>query len=103
MAERLRKAGVRPEEVSHFPTQCLFCFFAEDVDLLLPGSTHPCKYRLAFVVRGECLVRVDNGAGKGDHRHLRGREAAYRFTGLDRRFADFEREARRLLNEDRDP
>ncbi len=33
-AERLRAAGVAPEGVSHFLTQCLFCFFAEDVGLL---------------------------------------------------------------------
>ena len=33
-ADRLRSAGVPPEEVSHFLTQCLFCFFAEDVYLL---------------------------------------------------------------------
>ena len=68
----------------------------------LPGSRHPYKCRLAFVVRGDCLLRFDNEAGKGDHRHLRGREAAYRFTDLDRLFSDFEREARRLLSEDRD-
>lgn len=33
-AERLRAVGVPPAEVSHFLTQCLFCFFAEDVGLL---------------------------------------------------------------------
>lgn len=33
-ADRLRSAGVPAETVSHFLTQCLFCFFAEDVDLL---------------------------------------------------------------------
>ncbi len=33
-AERLRAAGVPPEAVSHFLTQCVFCFFAEDVGLL---------------------------------------------------------------------
>jgi len=33
-AERLRAAGVSAAEVSHFLTQCLFCFFAEDVGLL---------------------------------------------------------------------
>ena len=33
-AERLRGAGVPPDQVSHFLTQCLFCFFAEDVGLL---------------------------------------------------------------------
>ena len=33
-AERLREAGVPAAAVSHFLTQCLFCFFAEDVGLL---------------------------------------------------------------------
>jgi hypothetical protein len=33
-AERLRAAGTPPEQVSHFLTQCVFCFFAEDVGLL---------------------------------------------------------------------
>jgi type I restriction-modification system DNA methylase subunit len=33
-AERLRERGLAAESVSHFLTQCLFCFFAEDVGLL---------------------------------------------------------------------
>lgn len=33
-AERLRESGAAPEAVSHFLTQCLFSFFAEDVGLL---------------------------------------------------------------------
>jgi len=33
-ADRLRTAGVPSAEVSHFLTQCVFCFFAEDVGLL---------------------------------------------------------------------
>ena len=33
-ADRLRAAGTPGEQVSHFLTQCLFCFFAEDVGLL---------------------------------------------------------------------
>jgi hypothetical protein len=33
-AERLRGAGAAPDRVSHFLTQCVFCFFAEDVGLL---------------------------------------------------------------------
>jgi hypothetical protein len=36
LAEQLRKRGNDAEEVAHFLTQCLFCFFAEDVGLL-PG------------------------------------------------------------------
>ena len=35
-AERLREAGIAAEVTSHLLTQCLFCFFAEDVGLL-PG------------------------------------------------------------------
>ncbi len=36
LAEGLRKRGGDADEVAHFLTQCLFCFFAEDVGLL-PG------------------------------------------------------------------
>jgi hypothetical protein len=36
MAERLRANGTAPAVASHFLTQCVFCFFAEDVGLL-PG------------------------------------------------------------------
>lgn len=36
LAEQLRKRGNNAEQVAHFLTQCLFCFFAEDVGLL-PG------------------------------------------------------------------
>lgn len=33
-ADRLRAAGVPATKASHFLSQCLFCFFAEDVELL---------------------------------------------------------------------
>ncbi|HRN65786.1 MAG TPA: hypothetical protein PLA98_13195, partial [Alicycliphilus sp.] len=36
LAEQLRGRGHHPDAVAHFLTQCLFCFFAEDVGLL-PG------------------------------------------------------------------
>ena len=36
LAEGLRKRNHHPDVVAHFLTQCLFCFFAEDVGLL-PG------------------------------------------------------------------
>ena len=48
----------------------------------LGGSTHSLKYRLAYVVEGECVLRYDNEAGKGDHKHAGEREAPYRFTDL---------------------
>jgi hypothetical protein len=34
LADGLRKRNNDPDEVAHFLTQCLFCFFAEDVGLL---------------------------------------------------------------------
>ena len=36
----------------------------------VPPSTHDFKYRLGYVVAGECVVRFDNDQGKGDHRHI---------------------------------
>jgi hypothetical protein len=38
------------------------------------GSIHPFKYRLALVVDEICVLRYDNEAGKGDHRHIRNKE-----------------------------
>ena len=58
----------------------------------VPPSGHPFKYRLAYVVRGECVVRYDNERGKGDHRHVGGEESAYGFTTLEALLADFERD-----------
>ena len=81
--------------------------FAEIVVWLVPeplaGSAHLYKYRLAFVAQGECVLRYDNEAGKGDHRHFNGSESRYRFSTLDKLFADFERDIRRYLDENRNP
>lgn len=45
----------------------------------LPGSNHDYKYQLALVVNGVCVLRYDNEAGKGDHKHKGGEETPYRF------------------------
>jgi hypothetical protein len=44
---------------------------------------------LAYVVRGVCVLRYDNEAGKGDHRHVGPVETAYRFTTPAQLLADF--------------
>jgi len=36
-----------------------------------------------------CVLRYDNEAGKGDHRHVDATETAYAFTTPDRLLADF--------------
>lgn len=55
----------------------------------LRGSMHRFKYRLALVSNGVCVLRYDNEAGKGDHRHLRDSESPYRFTDPEALLADF--------------
>lgn len=55
----------------------------------LPGSSHAFKYRLAFVVDEVCVLRFDNEAGKGNHKHVGGKEAPYSFTSLTQLVADF--------------
>jgi Family of unknown function (DUF6516) len=64
------------------------------------GSLHRYKYRLAFVVEGECLLRYDNEAGKGDHRHSGGKESRYAFSTPEKLIADFQREIARWTHED---
>ncbi len=53
------------------------------------GSTHYFKYRLALVVDDVCVLRYDSEAGKGDHRHVHGRELAYTFVGTGALRRDF--------------
>ena len=80
--------------------------FAELVLWRLPkpveGSVHGFKYRLAYVVRGECVLRYDNEAGKGDHRHVGGTEGTYTFTPPEQLIADFQRDIERWNDENRD-
>ncbi len=65
----------------------------------LPGSRHRFKYRLAFVVDAQCVIRYDNESGKGDHRHVGARERAYTFIDVDQLVADFQRDIRRFQDE----
>jgi Family of unknown function (DUF6516) len=68
----------------------------------VPGSIHSYKYRLALIVRDECVLRYDNEAGKGDHRHTKTRELMYVFESPEKLVRDFLRDARRFHRENRD-
>ena len=61
------------------------------------GSSHRLKYSLVLIVDGACLVRYDNEAGKGDHRHVGGIEAPYRFVNTNRLLEDFWKDVERWL------
>jgi Family of unknown function (DUF6516) len=55
----------------------------------VPGSRHPFKYRLYYGCAGLRLVGYDNERGKGDHRHIDGKEYAYTFIDEETLMADF--------------
>jgi hypothetical protein len=55
----------------------------------LPGSQHIFKYRLALVLDGVYVLRYDNEAGKGDHKHNGMIEIPYKFTTPERLINDF--------------
>lgn len=67
--------------------------FAEMMIWTLPlpvrCSEHLYKYRLAYVVNDNCVLRYDNEAGKGDHRHWFATETAYAFSTPEQLLADF--------------
>ena len=71
-----------------------------------PGSAHPYKYHLAFVIGDECVLRFDNEAGKGYpdnvyHWRTRARELIYEFKSPEKLVQAFLREARRIHHENR--
>ena len=80
--------------------------FAEFVIWRVPrplvGSSHPFKYRLAYVVDDDCVIRYDNESGKGDHRHFVWREEKYVFSTLKKLLSDFKRDIARWHVENRD-
>lgn len=55
----------------------------------VPASGHDFKYSLALVAEGVCVLRYDNETGKGDHKHVAGREVGYHFIDLITLQADF--------------
>ena len=59
-----------------------------------PDRPHGLKYRLYYGRGGVCLVRYDNETGKGDHRHVRGRETPYEFKSVQQLRRDFERDVK---------
>ena len=58
----------------------------------LKGSLHRYKYRVVLIVDELPVLRYDNEAGKGDHRHVGSREYAYDFVGPADLLVDFWKE-----------
>lgn len=77
--------------------------FAEVVIWRVPApvwpTRHGLKYRLAYVVAGRCVLRYDNEAGKGDHRHAESGEVTYTFTTTEQLLSDFAADVARWNHE----
>ena len=65
----------------------------------LAGSTHSYKYRMALVHYGVSVLRYDNEAGKGDHKHVGVDEQLYIFKDVDKLIEYFVEDIRRWQNE----
>ena len=65
----------------------------------VPPSVHGFKYRLTYIVAGECVLRYDNERNKGDHRHVGTVEAPYAFSTPDQLMADFNADIARWNHE----
>ena len=69
----------------------------------VPPSMHGFKYRLAYIVAGECVLLYDNERNKGDHRHVGTVEAPYAFSTPDQLMADFNADISRWNHENGRP
>ena len=65
----------------------------------LDGSTHSYKYRLAYVVNKQCVLRCDNEAGKGNHVHINQQEINYDFVSTEQLIDDFFAQIKRMENQ----
>ena len=65
------------------------------------------RYRLAYIPKGAKtpIVLYDNHHPKGHHKHIRGHEMPYDFSGPEKLLKDFERDIQEAINHEdfRDP
>lgn len=55
----------------------------------VPPSEHGYKCSLFYGRAGERIVGYDNEKGKGDHKHIQGRETSVRFETMDQLIDQF--------------
>ena len=67
-----------------------------EVPQVVPGSKHSFKYSLFYGRKGERIVGYDNERGKGDQRHIKGKNEQYSFSTVENLIADFVADVQRL-------
>ena len=70
-----------------------------EVPETVPGSRHRLKYSLFYGRPGQRLIGYDNEHGRGDHRHVEGKQLPYTFTTAEQLIEDFLVDGRRLRGE----
>jgi hypothetical protein len=65
-----------------------------------PERPHGLKYSLYYGRVGERLVGYDNERGKGDHKHIAGREQRYRFVSVEQLVAVFLEDVERVRRDE---
>lgn len=85
----MKKARLLHHEKRRYDDGALLEMRLWQVPSPVPGSSHVLKYSLYYGRDGVRIVGYDNERGKGDHRHVSGREDAYRFSSIRRLMEDF--------------
>lgn len=55
-------------------------------------TAHGVRYSLVYIVRNERVIGYDNERGKGDHKHIGGKQERYQFMDVDKLVDDFARD-----------
>jgi hypothetical protein len=94
---------MKAEEILHIKERLQDGSVIEMVIWRLPEPNdlggHRMKYRLYCGKAGERLVGYDNERGKGDHRHISGREVPYTFVSVRQLVPDFLADVRKARGE----
>ncbi len=73
-----------------YPDGCVLEIVIWRLPRLSAERSHALKYRMHYGrADGSCIVRYDNEAGKGDHRHIGQREEPYGFKDIETLLDDF--------------
>lgn len=85
----IMKARLAFHDKAAYPDGAIIEMTIWEVTGPVTGSKHSLKYSLYYGVAGNRIIGYDNERGKGDHRHIGGREEAYSFTTVEQLMADF--------------
>ena len=81
---------------------CITEFVIWELPNKTPDRPHGMKYRLYHGKKsGYCIVRYDNESGKGDHKHIKGKEKLYTFVTVEQLISDFFSDITSLTHEEK--